>query len=303
MKKILKSAIALFALVAFTNLANAQNNSGTTPAIGTDHNYWVNSDGTTQTSGSGSTYEWYISTEVAGAAYTNADEFTAPTTGYGAATADLFKIGITWKAAAANKTYYLHVIETNAEGCSNHKAQVIKPFSNFQLAIANVTNAFENKDDNYKICAPDVTLTADESNASGVAYNYGTTKLYYKVDATNIGKQNFELGYQIAVAEAYKGNTPKATIGNVAGDKYTNVSDLTVGAEETVTIANAENSNTKYVCIELENGTFEGLAEHMVTVTLKSGKQAAAIAKVVDGKAERVQVVKARPSTSGIGSN
>ncbi len=307
MKNILRITIALFALVAFANLANAQTNSGITPAIGTAHDYWVNStdNGATQTSGTGNTFEWFLSKDAAGTTkLTNNDEFNVATSGYNVATSDLYKINILWKAASANEKYYLHVIETNpATGCSNHKAQVINPFSDFQLAIGNVNTTFTDEADNFQVCAPDVVLTEDATATSGVGYDYGTTKLYYKVDAMNIGKEDFEFNYQIDIAAAYAGNPAVATIGTVSAGVYANENNLTVGGEQTITITNTENSNTKYICVALENGTFEGLAEHIVTVTLKSGKQKTAVANIVTGKEVRNQIVPARPSTSVIGSN
>ncbi len=312
MKNLLKITIALFALIAFSGLVNAQTNTGITPAIGTIHEYWVNStaDGSSQNAGIGNEYQWFISTDAAGAnklPATNADEFVVNTTGYDVVTTDLVKMNILWKAASATKKYFLHVIETNSEGCSNHKAQVLKPFSNFELAVNNVDkNDFTtNVPDYFSVCAPDVVLTEDAASTIGVKYDYGTTKLYYKIDATGMGKEDYTLGYKIHVDNTkYKGLPATATIGSVTGGAYANEINLVVEGDQTVVLPNAaDNNQTKYVCVELENGTFEGLAEHMVTVTLLSGQQKLAVAKLVTGQKSRNQVVPARPATTVIQYN
>ncbi|WP_421920564.1 hypothetical protein [Marinifilum sp.] len=301
MNRFLTLSIMLLALLGFTSNAMAQG-TGTGPAIGSTHSYWVNStDGTTHDSGVGNDYLWYITkgdlTSV------NTSDFIITTAAYAdASTAvqDLYRIDITWLAASAGSTYYLHVIETDAKGCSNHKAEIINPFSDFQLAITNVDKSFADVANNFETCAPDVALSL---NSGAIEYNYGTTTLYYKIDATNIDKANFTLGYNIAVDAAYSGNTATADYGTVSGTTYTSTANLTVGGNQTVDITNTENSATIYVRVQLPNSTaFEGLVDHGVLVTLTSGSQGVAAA-TLEADADENQIVPARPSTSGIGSN
>jgi hypothetical protein len=305
MNRILTLSIMLISVFGFSNVALAQTNSGKTPAIGSTHSYWVNSNdntnGTTHDSGVGNDYLWYITK--GDLKSKNTSDFTITTGSYvneNKSVTDLYKIDITWLAASAGSTYYLHIVETDAKGCSNHKAEKITPFSDFRLAITNVDNAFADAANDLEVCAPDVALSLNGGGA--IEYNYGTTTLYYKIDATNIDKANFTLGYNIAVDAAFTG-TPTADYGTVSGSTYTKVGDLVASGNQTAVITNTENSATIYIRVQLPNSTaFEGLVDQNVLVTLVSGVQGAAKA-TLGADVDENQIVPARPSTSGIGSN
>jgi hypothetical protein len=304
MNRILTLSIMLISVFGFSNVALAQTNSGKTPAIGTSHDYWVNAnaDGSSHTSGVGNNYTWYITKDLAtieNAATTT--EFTV-TGAYNTPTSNLYKVSILWKAPSAGTTYYLHVIETDGTtGCSNHKVEIITPFSDFQLAIVNVAhNDLVNAAaDDLKVCAPNVALSL---NGAAVEYNYGTTALYYKVDATNIDAANYVLEYNIDVNAAFTG-TVNASFSTDGGTSYSALTNYVDGSDVTETITNAANSSTVIIKVELVNGTgFEGTDAHDVTVKLVSGTQGAALA-TLPGDTDKKQDIPARPSTSGIGSN
>lgn len=309
MKRLRNLCIAIIVLVGLSFSANAQTDSGTTPAIGTEHGYWVNANanGAGQASGVGNSFLWYVTkgdlTNPAPGTDVTIGEFDAADPAYidaSTAVVDLYRINLTWLAASAGSTYYLHIIETDAtDGCSNHKVEIIEPFSDFQLAIANVNNDFTAANEDLKVCAPNVTPVL---NAGAIEYNYGTTVLYYKVDATNIDKANYTLGYNITVNAAFTG-TVNASYGTVAGTTYTSVANLTTGSNQTQSIDNSANNATNYIRVELVNATgFEGTTQHDVLVTLLTGVQGAANA-TIGADADKNQIVPARPSTSGIGSN
>ncbi len=325
MKRIINLCIVIIALIGLSGSAFGQTtNSGTTPAIGTTHSYWVNSDdGTALKTGypTGNTYLWYITK--GDLLTTNTSDFTIATGGGyidgNSPVTDLYTIDITWSAASAGSTYYLHIIETAtaaAGGCSNHKVEIIKPFSDFQLAIANVDEEDLGTEvaQDFANCAPNVT-PAIVSDA--IVYDYGTTTLYYKVVASNIDKAKYTFGYKI---ETTGGPTAKsATYGTVSGGTYTQAGTLTAdGTSQIQEVTNAEKSSTIYIKVVLDNNQgdattfanpFEGLTAHSVKVTLESGTQGAANAIITDGNDTttdddyRNQNISARPSTSGIGSN
>jgi len=305
--------------MCFSTLVSAQ---GTAPAIGTSHKYWVNAnaDGSSQTGGIGNSYAWYLTSTINGTAIdassTTEFEFAEA---YNTATVNLFAVNITWKAPSSGSTYYLHIIETDKDnGCSNHKVEIIKPISDFQLAIANVDETALGTvvAQDFDNCAPNVTpvLVSD-----AVRYDYGKTKLYYKVDAKNIDAADFNLVYNITKTDGPTAVT--ATYGTVSGSDYTSIGSLTVGVgDHTQTIANTENNYAFYIEVVLDNNNgdntdfatanvFEGLSAHSVQVTLVSGTQAAATAKITDGDSGttddnyRNQNISARPGTSEIGSN
>ncbi|MFT5750115.1 MAG: hypothetical protein ACI93S_001389, partial [Ancylomarina sp.] len=193
-------------------------------------------------------------------------------------------------------------------GCSNHKVQIIDPFSDFQLAIANVNVATLADDASADLssCASDVT---PKLVSSAIAYDYGTTALYYKVKATNIAAAEYIFGYNIAVTNGP--SVVAATYGTVSANTYTEIGPLTSdGVNNTQSVANSALNSTIYIKVVLDNNqgdatnyasAFDGTTEHNVTVTLISGTQDAAIAKL--GVSEGNQIINARPSTSLIGSN
>jgi len=302
MKKIRNLCIAIIALVGLSSSAFAQG-TGIAPAIGSNHSYWVNSDdgiGLKTGYPTGNKYLWYITK--GDLAAKNTSDFNITTVGYvdnSTEVTDLFKINIDWLAASAGSTYYLHIIERSGDGCTNHKVEIINPFSDFQLAIINVTNSLADAADDLKVCAPDVALTL---NAGAVEYDYGTTTLYYKVDATNIDTDDYVLGYNIDVNDAFTG-TVTATYSTDGGSNYSALTNYVDATDVTQTISNTANASSVIIKVELVNSTtFEGTTAHDVTVKLVSGAQGVALA-TLPADVDKKQDVPARPSTSGIGSN
>ena len=127
----MKKLVFLLTAVIVTGFCSGvlAQNTGSAPIVGSSHDYWVNaSSETTQTSGSGNTYAWWVSTNTADLTVpvTASTDFTVNSGTYGADGAeDNFTIDITWNNSAVGNTYYLVVKETDAEDCSNIKAMVV----------------------------------------------------------------------------------------------------------------------------------------------------------------------------------
>jgi len=144
--KTIKSLIAiLFLLVGSQAFAQ----SGTNPYVGGTHIYFVNSadDGLTQDPiHENNTYKWYLATNEAGdAAATDGDYTVTKVNGADLAwdkstdVANLFRINITWNAAASGKTYYLFVEEYSNHGCiSKRRIEIIVKPNAFNIQIAAV---------------------------------------------------------------------------------------------------------------------------------------------------------------------
>ncbi|MCT4613316.1 MAG: hypothetical protein N4A49_00405 [Marinifilaceae bacterium] len=334
MKRFFYSIFALVAFVSFSNIAAAQTNSGTTPAIGTSHSYWVNSsDGTTgkfDTEGhKGNDFQWYITkSDLVGAVPAGDLSITSPVKTYvngATAVTDMFKVDIDWHAPSVKGVYYLHIIETATNGCTNHKVERIQPFSDFKLLVNNINNLTTEADeaDNMTVCANDVTPvlidtkgTAGDLSDDEIRYNYGVKKLYYKITAQNFDKTqaNFKFDYNIDITDGP--TTFSASWGTIAGGTYTKVADLTFtdGTDATVNIDGiaAAVNKTFYVVVTLDynqgdatfNAPFEGTAVHDCVFTLKGASQAAGNAiAALPADADRKQIVNPRPSTSVISSN
>jgi hypothetical protein len=325
MKKLLTFCIVLICTMSFSAFVNAQG-SGTAPSIGSTHQYWVNSgdNGATQNVGTGNNFLWYVTK--GDLTTKNTSDFSIVSAVSGGTPAyvnnttsvtNLFTVNITWKAASAGSTYYLHVMETGTNGCSNHKVEIINPVSDFRLAIANVDEGALGTvvAQNFNNCAPNV---APALVSNSIRYDYGKTKLYYKVDATNIDAADFSFVYNITKTGGP--TTISASYGTVSGNTYTSSGTLDVtSGNHTQSVTNTSNSATVYIEVVLDNNNgsadfvpatvFEGTSAHNVKVTLISGAQSVATATITDGNSEtsdddyRNQNIQARPSTTGIGSN
>jgi len=145
--KLLKGIITVLFLVVGINVF-AQ--SGTNPYVGGTHIYFVNSadNGATQEAVHvGNTYKWYLATNEAGdVAATDGDYAVTKVDDADNAwdkstdVANLFRINITWNAAASGKTYYLFVEEYSANRCISKRRIQINVIPNaFDIKIAAVT--------------------------------------------------------------------------------------------------------------------------------------------------------------------
>lgn len=193
----MKKLVLFFAAVLMTAVsANVfAQSTGTVPYVGTDHSYEV-------TLNAGNEYSWVVTksdfSTAAGAdiaIYTDAALTTAYTPG--TATEDLNKIYIQWvnPTVSSPTNYFVQVTETDVNGCSNLKAMAVQPKNAFEMDILAMASDYnvEAIGDVANYCAADVSITAwNQTDATTVAaaldfnYDYGTTYLYYRVEAKGI---------------------------------------------------------------------------------------------------------------------
>lgn len=296
MKKLLfLSIFALFALASANVYGQA---AGLTPQAGATHTYWVNSDGTTQSSGIGSTYTWEVLRTGGGAAADADYDFVTASTGL-----NQFSVQIKWlsPAVADGAPYFLVLTETNAT-CSNKKVVQIDPENEFAVVIQNVDAALADLGAAKEWCAPDITLNLADAN---IVYNYGTTTLYYRVDAQGLASDwSFDYDFTQLGKDA---NSTVTAFWGVDVASATTPLDYTAGGSINVT-GGAQDIIIKVVIV---NGTVaEGETDdHNIKLTLASFSDGSNAPISINGAtvplntADIDQTVKARPATSGISSN
>jgi hypothetical protein len=303
----MKSLVFLFAAVVLTAISVnlfAQTNTGLLPSVGSEHDYWVNAtDETTQTSGIGNTYVWWISTDAADlvAQETPGTDFTVTNGTYaGTGGVNNFTIGIKWNPSAVGKTFYLVVEETDGTGCKNVKATAIQPTNNFKLEFVALESDGTTKGDNLSRCAPAITMSAA---GTVISYNYGADNYMFKLTASDIySSWSFVNTFAnvIGTASATIEYKVKAT-----GTWTPIASPITVPASATGT-------EEVFVRISLVNGTEEGTTAQTLQLTLSDVKDAGdnVVTEITDSTGGDItsapvqkQTVSARPATTTIGFN
>jgi hypothetical protein len=298
MKKLLfLSVLALFALVS----ANVFGQAGLTPHSGATHTYWVNANasGTTQTSGIGSTYTWEVLRTGGSAAASTDYQFVGASSGL-----NQFSVQIKWlsPAVADGNPYFLVLTETNTS-CSNKKVVQIDPENAFAVVIQNVDAALADLGAGKEWCAPDITLNLADAN---IVYNYGTTTLYYRVDAQGLAA-DWSFNYKFTETGKDANSTITAFWGDDAASATNALTYSTTGGAINV-LGGAQDIVIKVV---IDNSTVaEGeTADHNIILTLSGfsdGSNAPISingASVPPNTADIDQTVKKRPATTGISSN
>lgn len=300
--------LAAFALTAMSAKVFAQG-SGVAPQIGSAHDYWVNADDdTTQTSGIGNNYRWWVSENTADLtdAMAAGTEFTVSGGTYnGTGGANNFTIKLTWNPVSAGNTYYLVVEETDASGCVNLKATAIQPVNAFDVIFAAVDGG-GNDTDNPERCAPDIELTA---SGTTITYDYGSGDYIYKISSTGL-YSNWTFDYEFL---------------NTLGDATSDIGYSTDGsiystgeaASGSKTVTPTSGSATIYFRVSVDNGDTsgteeEGLSAQSMVLTLTNISDGNSAPRkiyksngstVFSGDVEQTQTVKARPATTNIGYN
>ncbi|RZT93146.1 hypothetical protein EV201_2298 [Ancylomarina subtilis] len=282
MKKIRNLCIAIIALVGLSSAAVAQN--GETPYLGSTHSYTVDDH-------AGSTYAWSVTTDFQGTADASGVVTFSATTGN--------SINITWDSPAIGTTYFVHVVETNGEGCSNHKVLAVNPVNGFvlQLASVNDSDAVLTGAD-LQQCAPDASVTAYDPGTGNFTYAYGTNTFFYKITASGIGNNGWSPQFTLGTTDgaatyvATWGTTSAGTGNTVANLDGTTVNDIDVAGGNVsiwikVVVTNAEGVTANPIVVTLLDGANTSEDEYGNDVTSVTGSAA-------------TQTVKARPNTSGI---
>lgn len=282
MKKLRNLCIAIIALVGLSSTAYSQ--TGVAPYVGATHSYTVDDH-------AGSTYAWSVTTDFQGDVDASGVVTFSATTGN--------SINITWDNPGVGTTYFVHVVETNGEGCSNHKVLAVNPVNGFVLAMTsvNASDALITGDD-LQQCAPDASVTAYDSGTGDFSYAYGTNTFFYKVTATGIGTNGWSPQFTLGTTDgdatyvATWGTTSAGTGNTVANLDGTTVNDIDVTGGNAsiwikVIVTNAEGVTANPVVVTLLDGADTSEDENGNDVTSVTGSAA-------------TQTVKARPNTSGI---
>lgn len=308
MKKLL-----ILSLIAFFALSSAKvfaQGTGIAPEIGSTHDYYVNaSDASTQTSGSGDTYTWWITTDATNLLNENTassgDYTVAGGATYNTGAVDAFTISLTWNPSSAGKTYYLVVQEEDAtNSCKNLKAIEIQPTNNFTLQYA-ALDASSNLSDNAAQCAPDMGASA---SGATITYNYGTGDYEFKLIPTGISAAwQFDYDFSTVTVGAASATMTYSFDGTASGSS----SDITTTPSGTINVP----AGTGYVIVKVhvDNGTAEdGTTAQSLVLDLSNitdGTNSPTHIYKADGSTEYTgtvqssQTVHARPGTSTIGYN
>ncbi|HKI88800.1 MAG TPA: hypothetical protein VKA38_07230 [Draconibacterium sp.] len=306
----MKKLVFLLATVIFTAISASvfAQGSGVTPQIGSSHDYWVNaSDASTQTSGSGSTYTWWVSNTPSDLLQqmTAGTEFTVLSGTYaGSGGVDNFTIQLKWNPVSAGNTYYL-VVKENDGSCDNIKAVAIEPVNAFDITFATIDGSGADADSTAR-CAPDIAVSA---SGTTITYNYGSDSYIYKISSAGLYSDwTFNYAFTNTL-----GNASPTIEYSTDGSSYSSVSSSGTG----VSVTPDSGAKTVYFKVTLDNGdtggTYEeGLSGQKMVLTLSSisdGTNSPAHIYKSNGSTEftgdvkQIQTVKARPSTSTIGSN
>ena len=284
--------------------------TGDEPSAGSIHKYRVNSsDGINHDGDSnghvGNEYTWWVASISDLNTPLAQTDFTVESGVYNSATVDSFSIGIKWNASAVGDTFFVVVKETDPNGvlCSNIKAQPVVPQNNFKLDLV-ALDAVGSEGDSLSRCAPDIELS---SNGLTVVYDYGVDTVMFKLTARDIYS-----GWSFGDAYAWtnQGNTSViATEYRVGTGGWSSSNPSTVPA-------NANGTEDVYIRLALDNGDTSGSAEEGLSVqtiklTLSNVEDEAGNDAVIYNSNDQditsypvqYQVIKARPTTSGIDFN
>jgi hypothetical protein len=270
----MKKFFILFAAVVLTAMSVdvfAQVSTGTNPAPGAKHNYFITDNGNTML--------WWVTK---GNLTTTTTDATI--TGPSAAATD-----ITWAATVAKDDwYYVHILETDGAGCSNEKVlpvQIIESPFNLTLAAANGTQCYKG--------AVSVTL-----NGNSPEYDHGTAEIEFTV--TPAGLSSSYIGYSFDLGIAYGSYTGLTeTIAVTSSNASITGSTVTVTDNLPVTFVYIVDNTTKFTNATDPNGT---AADFTATATISGGKAINGVSDNAGGTYTDNTSV-ARPHTSGIGTN
>ena len=283
----MKKLLYILTLVAFMGIsANSfAQGTGVAPHIGSTHTYTV-------TDHSGNSYLWSVTSDFKGATATAVASLSS-TTGN--------SINITWVSPTPGTTYFVHVVETASPangGCTNHKVLAVTPSNEFDMAVVAI-----DKDDTAVLtgegllaCAPDVAVTGYTEGTQDFVYDYGKNTFYYKITATGIGTNDWNPEFDINI----ESGTAEATYGKSSGSETIALAAVD-GTVNTGIVAAYDEAI--YVKVVVTNT--EGTSKNDVVLTLST------TSTDVNGNAVKnpittpvsTQTVKARPATSGIGTD
>lgn len=298
MKKLF-TLLSLLALIGLSANVFAQTNSGITPFVGTPHNYKVDSH-------AGSSYLWSVTEDFAGNTAAAVATITNGTTN---------EATITWDSPTPGATYYVHVVETDAKSCSNHKVIAVVPVNAFELLFVNTATDGTDQavDAAYELCSPDVIVQAYNGSGSGTladatnfTYNYGTTYLYYHITATGLNTNNTDWTVTVSpsIAAAIDG-TVTAQWGTYDGTTWTMLEDDDAISSSDFSYT-ASGTDNIYLRLAVAHGTtYEGTADAAITLSVTGQDENGNAVTDVNSKSatsdSESQTILARPDTGNDG--
>ncbi len=312
----------LMVLVAFlfsgNVFAQAKLGDAAQPYAGSTHSYWVNSStGSAQDDAHKTNkYQWKVTEGDLASSPGTSDLVLLNSDGTASIdqslfVQDAFTVKIKWnsKAVASGKTYYLHVIEQNSDGCTNYKVLPITPVNGLALNFDNydVTAKGVTPSNPFATCAPDVIPVLV---AGVVKYNYQTSYLYYKIVMSHIDNAT-SWSFDYTLANTKFPYVPQVAIGTLdASGAWTDGGITPSGS--TITIPAGTNydataaASTIYLRVALDNNNgdrtnyasmYEGLDLQPIAIGLSNVKDGTGLT-TTPNNSSREQDVKARPATS-----
>ncbi len=269
----MKKLVLVFAAVLLTAISTnvfAQS-TGTAPAPGALHNYLVTDNG--------NTLLWSVTAGDLTTAAT-ADEVTLSST-------SAASINITWDdTLTANRWFYVHILETDSEGCSNEKVLPVQitasPFY-LTLAATNATACYDG--------AVSVSL-ADPSTPN---YDHGNTTIEFTVTPTALSASYTGYTFELADLTVPAGfNATPAFSANAS----INTGVVTVTDNAAVTITYTVDNTNVYT-----NASAADAQDYTATAVISNGKASNGVSdNNSDGTYTDATAV-SRPNTSGITTN
>lgn len=314
----MKKLVFLLAAVVLTAISAKvfAQDTGIAPEVGSVHDYSV-------TYLSGNTYSWDITSDAAG--QNSVINSVVPPL---IPNANGNSVSVTWANpdVAHNKVYFVHVVETDASGCSNHKVLAVQPVNNFTLNIVNVDDAGANLAatdslDNA-VCAPNVLVTGwlgtddgtagavNSGNSTGFTYDYGKVVFYYKISASGINVETTSWTPEFNIKQIAGANAT-VTIDSIIGGAtpsgtWATTTWPTDGTTINPTIGEGTGHNVLWVRVTVVNGdglptaVNENLSNNDFTFTLTGGTDENLNPQNSLGNTTTVQTQSARPSTTDI---
>lgn len=300
----MKKLFIFFTAVALTAMGAKvfAQSTGLLPNAGYTHSYWVNTNTLDDLSSGhldeheGSIYKWQV-LRADGAAADNSDyQFVGNSEGE-----NQFSVQIKWLSPAiADGNPYFLVVTEEADGCKNMKAMQIDPQNAFAVVLQNVDEDLFDLGAGKEWCAPDITLNLADAN---IVYNYGTTTLYYRVDAQGLDT-NWSFDYEFTETGKDANSTVTAYWG---ADVLKATTELDYAGGGTININGGAQDIIIKVIIKNETVAEGETANHNILLTLSQFSDGENAPISINGESVNEtnisQTIKARPATSGIQTN
>lgn len=311
MKKLVLFIVAV-AMTAVSAKTFAQS-TGINPMVDSTHTYTVANH-------SGNSYAWTLESSAAGG---GSDLFGSGSTDVAEITGGSGTNSITvyWNNPAVDGTiYYLHVTETDAEGCTNRKVLAVQPENNFQIDVVNVLadgSLFSDGDSlDHSTCAPAIPNSIswngsgdvdDLTEAQNFNYDYGTVYFYYKITASGLNFETTSWIPELSIAQVGGTNATVSidTIigGDLSGTPSWQSTGWNTGTSYTPTIPAGNTNNVIWVRITVANGVGtpstanENISDNDYTFSIGAGSKDANDNLIVNTPDNPVQTQSARPDT------